>query len=259
VASSSRLLVAENAPQDFPWSICSPVNAEQQELMPHPPLLTLAAVAAAALLTNAATTSTAVAASPCLGEFSVCPSTGECTMSSGTCGRCKKGQYLCPSDQRTCVASAEAYTTCPGMRGTHLDWQLTEQARLDYLVRNTTLEEKVSQMTNSAPSLDRLGIPAYNWLNDDQHGVGRTDGMMPGAVHQTAPKATILPNGCGLGATWSKRTLAEAGRVLGREARGLHNGFVHMPGGHEQSMACNGCGITLYSPNLNLVGVSLLK
>ena len=120
-------------------------------------------------------------------------------------------------------------------------------------MRNTTLEEKVGQMTNSAPSIDRLGIPAYNWLNDDQHGVGRTDGMMPGPVHPTLPKATVLPNGCGLGATWSKQTLAAAGAVLGSEARGLHNKFVHQVDGHESSMGCNGCGITLYSPNLNLV------
>jgi hypothetical protein len=43
--------------------------------------------------------------------------------------------------------------------------------------------------------------------------------------------------------------------MLGSEARGLHNGFVHAPGGHDSAAArgCNGCGITLYAPNLNLV------
>jgi beta-glucosidase len=79
--------------------------------------------------------------------------------------------------------------------------------------------------------------------------------MMPGPVKPTTPKATILPNGCGLGATWSKQTLSAAGAMLGAEARGLHNGFVHLPGGHDSPAAqsCNGCGITLYAPNLNLV------
>ena len=45
------------------------------------------------------------------------------------------------------------------------------------------------------------------------------------------------------------------GAMLGSEARGLHNGFVHAPGGHDSAAAqsCNGCGITLYAPNLNLV------
>lgn len=169
---------------------------------------------------------------------------------SDSCGHCKRGEYLCPSDQQTCVASADAYKTCPGLKGTHLDWSLSEDERLDYLVHNTTTEEQAAQLTNTAPAIERLGIPAYQWLNDDQHGVGRTDGMMPGPVHRTQPKATILPNGCGLGATWSKQTVAAAGKVLGTEARGLHNGFVHMIGGHDSPAAqsCNGCGITLYAP-----------
>ena len=41
--------------------------------------------------------------------------------------------------------------------------------------------------------------------------------------------------------------------LLGSEARAVHNRFVRGPDGHEASMGCNGCGITLYSPNLNLV------
>ena len=209
--------------------------------------LLLAAPAAAATLAPAPQ------APACLGEFSLCAGTGECTL--GACGRCRRGEYLCPSDQRTCVRSAAAYAQCPGINGTHLDWKLGEEKRLDYLVAHTTVEEQAAQMTNSAPAIARLGIPAYQWLNDDQHGVGRTDGMMPGPVRRTTPKATILPNGCGLGATWSKQTLAASGRVLGVEARGLHNAFVHAPGGHDSPAAqnCNGCGITLYSPNLNLV------
>ena len=113
------------------------------------------------------------------------------------------------------MRGAAAYTACPGLKGTHLDHTLSEERRLAYLVQHTTLEEQASQMTNSAPSIDRLGIPAYQWLNDDQHGVGRTDGMMPGPVKPTTPKATVLPNGCGLGATWSKRTLQAAGALQG--------------------------------------------
>ena len=113
------------------------------------------------------------------------------------------------------MRGAAAYTACPGLKGTHLDHTLSEERRLAYLVQHTTLEEQASQMTNSAPSIDRLGIPAYQWLNDDQHSVGRTDGMMLGPVKPTTPKATVLPNGCGLGATWSKRTLQAAGALQG--------------------------------------------
>ena len=29
---------------------------------------------------------------------------------------------------------------------------------------------KIAQLTNNAPAIPHLGIPAYNWLNDDEHG-----------------------------------------------------------------------------------------
>ena len=40
-----------------------------------------------------------------------------------------------------------------------------------------------------APALDRMGIPSYNWLNDDVHGTATGDG-------------TIFPNGVTLGMSW---------------------------------------------------------
>ena len=174
----------------------------------------------------------------CVGEFTPCPG-GSCTM--GECGVCSgEGEYLCPSDQRTCVQGPAGYAKCPGMAGTHLDATLPLETRLDFLVKATSLEEQIAQLTNKAPAIERLGIPSYNWLNDDQHGVGRT-----------SHNATVLPNGCGMGATFSKRTIAAAGRVVGTEARGLHNFFLHENG--DRGMDCNGCGITAYAPNLNLV------
>ena len=75
-----------------------------------------------------------------------------------------------------------------------------------------------------------------------QHGVGRT-----------SQKATVLPNGCGLGATWNTDTMAKAGKVLGEEARALHNYFLHNESNRGVNPRCNGCGITIYGPNLNLV------
>ena len=46
--------------------------------------------------------------------------------------------------------------------------------RVDDLVGRLTLPEKVSQMLNASPAIDRLGIPAYNWWNEALHGVART-------------------------------------------------------------------------------------
>ena len=46
--------------------------------------------------------------------------------------------------------------------------------RVEDLVGRLTLPEKVSQMLNALPIIDRLGIPAYNWWNEALHGVART-------------------------------------------------------------------------------------
>ncbi|EOD11024.1 hypothetical protein EMIHUDRAFT_248116 [Emiliania huxleyi CCMP1516] len=165
-------------------------------------------------------------------------------MSSHWCGAksgCKRGQYLCPSDSRTCVDSAADYAKCPGIKGTHLDWTLGTEARLDFLVAHTSLSAQIGQLHNTAPELLELGVPEYQWLNDDQHGVARTPA-----------RATVFPNGVGLGATFSHATLRAVGAVVGREARGLHNGFLASDPRRRQ-MTCNGCGLTLYAPNLNLV------
>ena len=185
---------------------------------------------------------TAYTAPPvCEGEFALSNAGACCTM-NGECGSCKRGEYLCPSDQKTCVASAADYDKCPGLKGTHLDWTLSEDARLDYLVAHTSLAEQIGQLTNKAPAIYELGIPQYNWLNDDQHGVART-----------SARATVFPNGAGLGATFSHKTIHAVGTVIGQEARGLHDGFLSAPNGRGATIGCNGCGITLYAPNINLV------
>lgn len=49
----------------------------------------------------------------------------------------------------------------------------TEQ-RVNDLVSRLTLEEKVAQMLNHAPAVERLHIPAYDWWNETLHGVART-------------------------------------------------------------------------------------
>ncbi len=55
--------------------------------------------------------------------------------------------------------------------------------RVADLVARMTLEEKVSQMVDDAPPIERLGVPAYNWWNECLHGVGargHRDGLPAG-------------------------------------------------------------------------------
>ena len=48
-----------------------------------------------------------------------------------------------------------------------------EEARkkAEALVAKMTVEEKAGQLKFDAPSIERLGIPAYNWWNEALHGV----------------------------------------------------------------------------------------
>ena len=63
------------------------------------------------------------------------------------------------------------------------------------LLKRMTLEEKISQMKNSSPAIERLGIPEYNWWNEALHGVAR------------AGKATVFPQAIGLAATFDDQAV----------------------------------------------------
>ncbi len=60
------------------------------------------------------------------------------------------------------------------------------------LVKQMTLDEKVSQTLHTAPAVERLGIKAYNWWNEALHGVAR------------AGVATVFPQAVGLAATFDE-------------------------------------------------------
>ena len=54
-----------------------------------------------------------------------------------------------------------------------LDERLSFEARAADLVLRMTLGEKVNQMKDVAPAIERFYIPAYNWWNEALHGVAR--------------------------------------------------------------------------------------
>jgi hypothetical protein len=196
-----------------------------------------------ALLLPAACT----ALSYCAGEFSLCPD-GSCALVPSACGHCQPTQYHCPLDG-TCLHRVEDYATiCQGLAGTHLDTRLSEEARLNWLVDAvaTNMTELTQQLVNNAPAIDRLGVPAYNYLNDDEHGVIGT------------ASATVFPMGVGMGASWSSETVQLVGAAIGVEARSTHNVLADKSGnscggGSTGKKTANGCGITLYAPNINLL------
>src|ERR1051325_1491998 len=96
----------------------------------------------------------------------------------------------------------------------YLNPSLPTEKRVDDLLSRLTLEEKVSQMMNAAPAIERLGLPQYNWWNEALHGVAR------------AGVATVFPQAIGLAATWNPDLVREVADVISTEARSKNNDFI---------------------------------
>jgi beta-glucosidase len=116
----------------------------------------------------------------------------------------------------------------------YLNTSLSFEQRAADLVSRMTLEEKVSQMKDVAPAIDRLGVPAYNWWNEALHGVARS-GL-----------ATVFPQAIGFAATWNDSLVFRMASVISDEARAKHHEYVRNGSfGRYQ-------GLTFWSPNINL-------
>jgi beta-glucosidase len=106
--------------------------------------------------------------------------------------------------------------------------------RVESLITQMTLEEKVSQMVYNASAVERLGIPAYNWWNEILHGLGR------------AGVATVFPQAIGLGATWNPDLVHQVATAASDEARAKHHEAARR--GIRQIYT----GLTFWSPNINI-------
>lgn len=115
-----------------------------------------------------------------------------------------------------------------------LNPDLPAEQRAADLVGRLTLDEKISQLMNDAPAIDRLGIPKYNWWNECLHGVAR------------AGLATVFPQAIGLAATWDTDLMYQVATAISDEARAKHDEAVRR--GQRGIYQ----GLTFWSPNINL-------
>ena len=141
---------------------------------------------------------------------------------------------LTVSTSSFCLPSGNEATQAQVPTPAYLDLNRSFEERAADLVSRMTLEEKVSQLQNSAAAIPRLGMPAYDWWNEALHGVAR------------AGQATVFPQAIGLSATFDTALMSEEATAISDEARAKHNEFERrgMHGRYE--------GLTFWSPNINI-------
>ena len=122
--------------------------------------------------------------------------------------------------------------------------QLPTAERVENLISMLTPEEKVGLMMNKSISVDRLGIPSYNWWSEACHGV-RQGGY------------TVFPQPIGMAAAFSEKLFYDVFSAVSDEARAnwnrtdhndpkLYNvpmGVTYYPGNPE---------LTFWCPNVNI-------
>ncbi len=116
----------------------------------------------------------------------------------------------------------------------YMNPSLPIERRVDDLVARMSLDEKITQMTNTSAAIPRLNVPAYDWWNEGLHGVARSG------------YATMFPQAIGMAATWNAPLLGQIGTVISTEARAKYNEAVR----HDVHSIYY--GLSIWSPNINI-------
>ncbi|HET7817021.1 MAG TPA: glycoside hydrolase family 3 C-terminal domain-containing protein [Sphingomicrobium sp.] len=103
------------------------------------------------------------------------------------------------------------------------------------LVARMTLEEKLGQLVNVAPSIPRLNVPAYNWWTESLHGAM---GSVP---------TTNFPQSIGLAASFDAPMVRNVAGAISTEVRALHT-----LGRQTGELGRIGTGLDSWSPNINI-------
>ena len=111
---------------------------------------------------------------------------------------------------------------------------LSPEKRAEALLKELTLEEKVSLMMDTSQPVERLGIKKYNWWNEALHGIAR-NGL-----------ATVFPMPIGLAATFDAEAVHDMFVTVSDEAR-AKNTKAAAEGSYERYE-----GLTVWTPNINI-------
>ena len=116
------------------------------------------------------------------------------------------------------------------------DCSLSVDKRIDWLLTQMTIEEKLDSMPSSSLDLPRLGIPRLGVGGEAAHGVeGRNDQNGLGEPDIS----TSFPQPIGMSATWDTELIKRAGEVTGTEARVISHRHA-------------GAGLSRWAPTVDL-------
>ena len=111
---------------------------------------------------------------------------------------------------------------------------IEDLGRVEWLVRNLTLDEKLSLMVHQNPAIPRVGLPAYSWWNEALHGVGR------------AGEATVYPMPIALAATFDPLLVRSVFGNVALEARAKYREA------QDTGYCGDYGGLTFFTPNINI-------
>ena len=112
--------------------------------------------------------------------------------------------------------------------------EISFEDRLQLLIDEMTIEEKISQLTYDAAAIERLGVPEYNWWSEALHGVARNG------------RATVFPQPIGMGATFDRDLIHRVFTAVSDEGR------AKFAISQELENYAQYAGLTFWTPNINI-------
>ncbi|XP_027150102.1 probable beta-D-xylosidase 7 [Coffea eugenioides] len=114
---------------------------------------------------------------------------------------------------------------------------LAVDQRVQDLVSRLTLDEKISQLVDSAPAIPRLNISAFEWWSEALHGISESGkGIL---FNGTLTAATVFPQVILTAASFDAYLWYNISQAIGKEGRAFYN--------EGQAL-----GVTFWAPNINI-------